>query len=40
MGVKQFLTMREEHRIRMFENRLQGKKFRPERDGERVQNTT
>jgi hypothetical protein len=32
--------MRQEHRIRMFENRLQGKKFRPEREEERVQITT
>jgi len=25
--------MREEHRLRVFENRVQRKKFRPQRDG-------
>jgi len=28
-----FLTMREEHRLRVFENSVQRKKCRPERDG-------
>jgi hypothetical protein len=28
-----FLTIREEHRLRVFENRVHRKKFSPERDG-------
>jgi hypothetical protein len=32
MGVKRSVTLREEHRLRMFENRILRKVFGPKRD--------